>query len=141
MTNQSFITRYFLSGNSVLTNFQYLIQLCRGLCLSQYFAENPDSKNPAYNTKYGVYLPGCGLENVFMSWGHDDYMYLVQSMIKTFEMKHFEFGLKNREVYNYGDIFRWPRRIKQLYHQRLFLSLDSILSMVNRQIENLKLST
>lgn len=38
---------------------------------------NPDYKNPAYNTKYGVYSEGCGLNNVVMSWGHDDYMYLV----------------------------------------------------------------
>ncbi|KAG6424083.1 hypothetical protein SASPL_114495 [Salvia splendens] len=43
----------------------------------KYFEENPDSKNPAYLTKNGVYEQGCGLENVVMSWGHDDYMYLV----------------------------------------------------------------
>ncbi|PPR80247.1 hypothetical protein GOBAR_AA40469 [Gossypium barbadense] len=36
--------------------------------------ENPDNKNPAYNTKYGIYSEGCGLHNVLMSWGHDDYM-------------------------------------------------------------------
>lgn len=39
--------------------------------------ENPDFNNPNYNTKAGIYSEGCGLENVFMSWGHDDYMYLV----------------------------------------------------------------
>ncbi|XP_073317852.1 inositol oxygenase 1-like isoform X4 [Primulina huaijiensis] len=43
----------------------------------KYFEENPDYKNPAYNTTYGAYEHGCGLENVMMSWGHDDYMYLV----------------------------------------------------------------
>ncbi|KAM7471796.1 hypothetical protein LguiA_009979 [Lonicera macranthoides] len=43
----------------------------------KYFKENPDYKNPAYNTKYGAYSKGCGLNNVLMSWGHDDYMYLV----------------------------------------------------------------
>ncbi|KAL3825224.1 hypothetical protein ACJIZ3_021253 [Penstemon smallii] len=43
----------------------------------KYFKENPDWKNPAYNTKNGIYQEGCGLENVVMSWGHDDYMYLV----------------------------------------------------------------
>ncbi|KAM6585225.1 hypothetical protein CsatB_012227 [Cannabis sativa] len=43
----------------------------------KYFKENPDYYNPAYNTKYGVYSKRCGLENVLMSWGHDDYMYLV----------------------------------------------------------------
>ncbi|XLR44434.1 hypothetical protein S83_029094 [Arachis hypogaea] len=43
----------------------------------KYFKENPDSQNPAYNTKEGVYSKGCGLDNVLMSWGHDDYMYMV----------------------------------------------------------------
>ncbi|CAL1388019.1 unnamed protein product [Linum trigynum] len=41
------------------------------------FTENPDYKNPEYNTKFGVYSEGCGLNNVMMTWGHDDYMYLV----------------------------------------------------------------
>ncbi|KAK4572263.1 hypothetical protein RGQ29_030623 [Quercus rubra] len=43
----------------------------------KYLKENPDYNNPAYNTKLGVYSEGCGLENVLLSWGHDDYMYLV----------------------------------------------------------------
>ncbi|KAK1311698.1 Inositol oxygenase 1 [Acorus calamus] len=43
----------------------------------KYFEENPDYNNPAYNTKFGIYSEGCGLDNVMMSWGHDDYMYLV----------------------------------------------------------------
>ncbi|GLT61534.1 hypothetical protein SLA2020_342340 [Shorea laevis] len=43
----------------------------------KYFKENPDFNNPAYNTKNGIYTEGCGLDNVMISWGHDDYMYLV----------------------------------------------------------------
>ncbi|GKV27178.1 hypothetical protein SLEP1_g36379 [Rubroshorea leprosula] len=49
----------------------------------KYFKENPDYNNPAYNTKYGVYSEGCGLNNVMMSFGHDDYMYLVAKENKT----------------------------------------------------------
>lgn len=41
------------------------------------FARNPDARNPLYNTKYGLYLKGCGLKNVMLSWGHDEYMYHV----------------------------------------------------------------
>lgn len=41
----------------------------------EFFKENPDYKNPDYNTKYGVYSPNCGLRNVTMSWGHDEYVY------------------------------------------------------------------
>ncbi|MEI6948090.1 inositol oxygenase family protein [Paraflavisolibacter sp. H34] len=42
---------------------------------AEFFAENPDNNNPQYNTKYGVYAPNCGLRNVTMSWGHDEYIY------------------------------------------------------------------
>ncbi|MDZ7935475.1 MAG: inositol oxygenase family protein [Emticicia sp.] len=41
----------------------------------EFFEANPDSKDERYNTKYGVYSPNCGLENVKMSWGHDEYLY------------------------------------------------------------------
>lgn len=41
------------------------------------FEGNPDSKNPDYNTKYGIYSPNCGLDNVMLSWGHDEYLYHV----------------------------------------------------------------
>lgn len=64
------------------------------------FEGNPDGENPKYkyveltdieicvfvfmkmfflyhSTKYGMYKPNCGLKNVMMSWGHDEYMYRV----------------------------------------------------------------
>jgi inositol oxygenase len=41
------------------------------------FAANPDSTNPIYSTKHGIYTPGCGLDNIMLSWGHDEYLYLV----------------------------------------------------------------
>ncbi|KZT69979.1 myo-inositol oxygenase [Daedalea quercina L-15889] len=41
------------------------------------FAGNPDAKDPVYSTEYGVYQPNCGLENVMLSWGHDEYLYHV----------------------------------------------------------------
>mgnify|MGYP000911935616 CR=1 FL=1 len=42
---------------------------------SEFFALNPDNDDERYNTKYGVYEHGCGLRNVEMSWGHDEYLY------------------------------------------------------------------
>jgi inositol oxygenase len=42
---------------------------------SEFFTANPDFVNPAYNTRLGVYTEGCGLRNVTMSWGHDEYVY------------------------------------------------------------------
>jgi inositol oxygenase len=41
----------------------------------EYFENNPDNLDPRYNTKYGVYEPGCGLRHVHLSWGHDEYLY------------------------------------------------------------------
>ncbi|SFD81189.1 inositol oxygenase [Chitinophaga sp. CF118] len=43
----------------------------------EYFADNPDATDERYNTKYGVYSPNCGLENVDLSWGHDEYLYQI----------------------------------------------------------------
>ena len=41
----------------------------------EFFKDNPDYNDPRYNTKYGIYTPNCGLRNVYMSWGHDEYIY------------------------------------------------------------------
>uniref|UniRef100_A0A8C5JNK1 Inositol oxygenase n=1 Tax=Junco hyemalis TaxID=40217 RepID=A0A8C5JNK1_JUNHY len=46
------------------------------------FHENPDTTDPRYSTEYGMYQPGCGLDNVLMSWGHDEYMYQVMKFNK-----------------------------------------------------------
>lgn len=43
----------------------------------EFFANNPDSQNPKYNTRLGIYEEGCGLDNVHISWGHDEYLYHV----------------------------------------------------------------
>lgn len=41
------------------------------------FKNNPDLKDPRYNTRLGMYEEHCGLDNVLMSWGHDEYLYRV----------------------------------------------------------------
>ncbi|KAH7833096.1 hypothetical protein Vadar_003140 [Vaccinium darrowii] len=46
----------------------------------KYFAENPDSKHPIYSTRLGIYKENCGLDNVTISWGHDEYMYMCGYM-------------------------------------------------------------
>lgn len=43
----------------------------------EFFDANPDSKDERYNTTYGIYQHGCGLKNVTMSWGHDEYLYHI----------------------------------------------------------------
>lgn len=43
----------------------------------EFFELNPDSRNPEYMSTYGIYSPHCGLDNVQMSWGHDEYLYHI----------------------------------------------------------------
>lgn len=47
------------------------------IVFSEFFTENRDYNDPRYNTQYGVYEKNCGLKNVHMSWGHDEYIYMV----------------------------------------------------------------
>ncbi|KAL0576103.1 hypothetical protein V5O48_005877 [Marasmius crinis-equi] len=41
------------------------------------FDGNPDAYDAVYSTEYGIYEPRCGLDNVMLSWGHDEYLYNV----------------------------------------------------------------
>jgi len=41
------------------------------------FKNNPDYHDAVYSSEYGIYRPHCGLENVMLSWGHDEYLYHV----------------------------------------------------------------
>ncbi len=40
----------------------------------EYFKANPDRDVPEYQTRYGIYEPGCGLEKLHLSFGHDGYI-------------------------------------------------------------------
>jgi len=42
---------------------------------AEFFKNNPDISDERYNTELGVYSQKCGLKNVHMSWGHDEYVY------------------------------------------------------------------
>jgi inositol oxygenase len=44
---------------------------------AEFFADNPDSRVPQYQTPCGIYEEGCGLDQVHLSWGHDEYLYRV----------------------------------------------------------------
>jgi len=41
----------------------------------EYFKHNTDYTDPVFSSKLGVYTKNCGLRNVNMSWGHDEYVY------------------------------------------------------------------
>lgn len=88
----------------------------------EFFKNNPDFDNEQYNTKYGVYQPNCGLKNVHMSWGHDEYVYqmlkdylpepaLYMLRYHSFYSQHRENGYDHlmddhdREMFKYVDLF------------------------------------
>lgn len=43
----------------------------------EFFEANPDSRMREYQTLAGIYEPHCGLDQVHLSWGHDEYIYRV----------------------------------------------------------------
>jgi inositol oxygenase len=47
------------------------------IVFKDFFTANPDSQNPRYQTRTGVYEEGGGLDQVHLSWGHDEYIYHV----------------------------------------------------------------
>ncbi|CED84326.1 inositol oxygenase [Phaffia rhodozyma] len=47
------------------------------------FEANPDINHPIYSTKYGIYKPACGLSELMLSWGHDEYLYHVMKEQST----------------------------------------------------------
>ncbi|MDR0791733.1 MAG: inositol oxygenase, partial [Chitinophagaceae bacterium] len=84
----------------------------------EFFTSNPDYNNPKYNTKYGVYAPNCGLRNVHMSWGHDEYIfrmlenYLPESAL--YMLRYHSFYPQHREnAYDHlmddhdREMFKW----------------------------------
>jgi len=63
--------------NVVGDTFPVGCQYSSKICMPQFFPGNPDSNNPLYTSQYGVYSPNCGLDNIHLSWGHDEYLYAV----------------------------------------------------------------
>lgn len=43
----------------------------------EFFALNPDRNVSTYQSATGIYTPNGGLDQVLMSWGHDEYLYHV----------------------------------------------------------------
>jgi inositol oxygenase len=47
------------------------------IVFAEFFRDNPDFTVPGYQTPCGIYEPGCGLDRVHLSWGHDEYLYHI----------------------------------------------------------------
>jgi inositol oxygenase len=86
----------------------------------EFFQANPDSTNPKYNTQLGVYTQNCGLRNVTMSWGHDEYVYqMMKDYIPEsglYMLRYHSFYSQHREhAYNHlmddhdHEMFKWVK--------------------------------
>jgi inositol oxygenase len=64
--------------------------------------ENPDHTNPLYNTKYGVYEPNCGIRNLFITAGHDEYLYQVLQ-----NNKNHIFPIKYQDIIRFHSFYPW----------------------------------
>ncbi len=47
------------------------------IVFAEFLRDNPDHSHPLYSTPAGIYREGCGLDQVHMTWGHDEYLYHV----------------------------------------------------------------
>ncbi len=64
--------------------------------------ENPDFNNPKYNTKFGVYEEKCGIENLKLSFGHDEYLYLVLRRNRNHKLSD-----KYLNIIRYHSFYSW----------------------------------
>ncbi len=90
----------------------------------EFFANNPDRLVEAYNTEFGIYEPHCGLDQVTMSWGHDEYLYQVTSAYLPIEAQyiiryHSFYSAHSAGEYRHLmndqdiDMFRWVKQFQQ----------------------------
>jgi inositol oxygenase len=87
----------------------------------EFFEANPDSRDERYNTTYGIYSHGCGLKNVTMSWGHDEYLYHITKDFMPepalYMIRYHSFYAQHREnAYDHllddhdREMFEWVRK-------------------------------
>ncbi|MBP1650602.1 MAG: Inositol oxygenase [Bacteroidetes bacterium] len=87
----------------------------------EFFALNPDTRDERYNSKYGIYSPHCGLDNVSMSWGHDEYLYQMTKnylpepalyMIRyhSFYSQHREHAYEHLMTNHDKEMFEWVKK-------------------------------
>ncbi|HQU55165.1 MAG TPA: inositol oxygenase family protein, partial [Saprospiraceae bacterium] len=86
----------------------------------EFFTANPDYYDERYNSTYGVYAPNCGLRNVHLSWGHDEYLYHIMKDYlpepALYMIRYHSFYAQHREeAYNHlmddhdRELFKWVR--------------------------------
>jgi inositol oxygenase len=86
----------------------------------EFFVDSPDAANPAYQTPCGIYEENGGLDQVHLSWGHDEYLYqavkpylpepaLYMIRYHSFYAAHKEGAYNHLMTDHDRDMFRWVR--------------------------------
>lgn len=86
----------------------------------EFFKDNPDYDHEVYGTKLGIYEPNCGLDNVHLSWGHDEYLYHIMKDYlpepALYMIRYHSFYAQHREeAYDHlmskhdKELFKWVR--------------------------------
>jgi len=83
-------------GDTFVTGCKY----SEKIVFHEFFKDNPDALVPAYQTENGIYEPGCGLDNVHGSWGHDEYIYYVTKDYMPIEAQY---------MLRYHSFYPWHR--------------------------------
>jgi inositol oxygenase len=72
------------------------------IIFNETFNENPDTFDTRYNSKYGIYEPNSGLDNLLMSFGHDEYMYQI-----LYRNTNHYFPMKYANVIRFHSFYPW----------------------------------
>ncbi len=91
------------------------------IVFSEFFTDNPDYGHATYQTRLGIYAENAGLDNVLMSWGHDEYLYhVVRDFLPEealYMIRYHSFYAAHREgEYTYlmderdRQMFRWVKK-------------------------------
>ena len=83
-------------GDTFVTGCKYSDKIVFHEC----FKDNPDVQVPSYQTENGIYEPGCGLDKVHVSWGHDEYIYYVTKDYMPIEAQY---------MLRYHSFYPWHR--------------------------------
>ena len=84
-------------GDTFVVGSRFAPEIVYGI---ESFLDNPDLHDPRFNTLNGVYSPNCGLENVLLSYGHDEYLFGILKAQSTLPRQALE-------IVRYHSFYPW----------------------------------
>ena len=84
--------------------------------------DNPDYNNEKFSTKYGIYEKNCGLDNLRISFGHDEYLYMVLKGNTNHKLDQ-----KYLNIIRYHSFYPWHTHNSYKY----FMNTEDITTLLN----------